>query len=500
VLPAATSLHHLIEAVHGVRPDRPVVRVDDVAFTRWVVAAPAQTLELSLQAIGSDQYRALLGRAVRADISLADDYPTGPVEWSEALVSERPPKVPVAEMYGGTKLFHGPNFQGVAEVLAEGDRHIRARLRCLDAPGSLLDAAFQLVGNWLDSTHSSRTVMYPVAIANVSFFGPHPSPGALLECTARIASVDDQHVSADLQLSRAGVAWAVLRGTRFRRFDSNPRSRAMETHPAKNAASIRQPEGWVLLEDCWPDWHSAGFIANLILGQDGYEEYRKKPPALRRQWLLGRCAAKDAVRYEAWATGITEIFPIEVQVYNDETGRPHVKGWPGRPFLDCDVSISHTGPFAVALARPGESSGPDSVGVGIDIALIAEHPPATLRLALTKAEDQLLNELSLGDPQGRIEWFTRFWAAKESVAKAMGTGLRGNPRQFVVSEVSPAFLTVKARARVFTVGYRTIEDSEQSSRFVVAWTYGEKHEKQPRDDRAAGAQSQPDSPAEEGML
>ncbi len=41
----------------------------------------------------------------------------------------------------------------------------------------------------------------------------------------------------------------------------------------------------------------------------------------------------------------------------------------------------------------------------------------------------------------RSQWFTRFWAAKEATAKAIGVDLGDAPRRFVVSRAGDARTT-----------------------------------------------------------
>lgn len=81
-------------------------------------------------------------------------------------------------------------------------------------------------------------------------------------------------------------------------------------------------------------------------------------------------------------------------------------------------------------------------------------------------------------------WFTRFWAAKEAVAKAEGTGFRGRPRDFTVlaatagdtAEDAPVDrLLVSGRLeRAYTVHCeRTGNPPGLPDRdYVVAWTTG----------------------------
>jgi phosphopantetheinyl transferase len=95
-----------------------------------------------------------------------------------------------------------------------------------------------------------------------------------------------------------------------------------------------------------------------------------------------------------------------------------------------EVSLAHTGPLAAALVgHPGTPS-----GVGIDIERIEDRDDRTVAAILTDAERGLIDHLCPSGPS-RSAWVTRFWAAKEAIAKAAGTGLGGRPHRFAIERI-----------------------------------------------------------------
>jgi phosphopantetheinyl transferase len=188
---------------------------------------------------------------------------------------------------------------------------------------------------------------------------------------------------------------------------------------------------------------------------------------------MGRIAAKDAVRCDLWANGAGDVYPAEVRIVGDG-GPPRARGWSGRDIGEFDVSIAHCAEVAVAIARraePGaDRSGP---GVGIDVEEIRPHLESTVALALTDAERRLLDERGAGAGTPVETWFVRFWAAKEAVAKAEGTGLEGRPKRFVVTEATENSMTVRVGERTYPVWHREFANPEDlpPRRYVAAWTW-----------------------------
>jgi phosphopantetheinyl transferase (holo-ACP synthase) len=143
-------------------------------------------------------------------------------------------------------------------------------------------------------------------------------------------------------------------------------------------------------------------------------------------------------------------------------GRPWVTGVHGRRLPDLDVSIAHRAEVGVAIA------GPRGAGVGIDVEEVVDRPESTVDAALADGELALLARL--GAP--RTVWFTRFWAAKEAVGKALGAGLAGQPRRFAVTAATGTELQVEVAGERHRVAYTHIQNPPDlpAREYVVAWT------------------------------
>jgi len=174
-------------------------------------------------------------------------------------------------------------------------------------------------------------------------------------------------------------------------------------------------------------------FVHLVLGRREREIWHgmKTPDARRVEWLLGRMAAKDAVRHLVRERDGLALCPADVEILPDENGRPVVAGrWTAHVSAVPVVSIAHAEGHAVAIAGYGASG----FGLGVDLERIDRMTSAVEELAFTPEEEHLLSGLRHRDES---EWPLRFWCAKEAVAKAIGEGMRRGPRGFVVRRVDP---------------------------------------------------------------
>ncbi|MEU9896487.1 beta-ketoacyl synthase N-terminal-like domain-containing protein [Streptomyces phaeochromogenes] len=482
VVPATTIVHHIMEAAEQAAPGMRAVAVHGARFDQWLTATPAVEVPVTAVPDGPGRLAVAFGPRARAVVELAARHPvTPPTPWRTDPAAERAPDHTAAQLYDERWMFHGPAFQGVTELTAIGDSHVRGVITTPPAPGALLDNVGQILGYWIMATRTERTVVFPVQMRHMRFYGPHPRPGTDVDCLVRITSLTDTVLEADVQLVVAGEVWAELSGWQDRRFDNDPQTRPVERFPERNTLSQARPGGWSVLHERWPDLASRDLIMRNSLSGAERSEYERHAPRGRRQWLLGRIAAKDAVRQWLWDHGEGPVFPAEILVRNDESGRPYVTGLHGRTLPPLDISLAHRAEAGVAIVRPHRPE----PGPGIDIEEVIERDTQTLAVALGEDELRLLSAQCAATGESEALWFTRFWAAKEAVAKAEGTGFRGRPRDFTVLAATAegagdagdvrVRLVVSGRLeRAYTVHCeRTGNPPGLPDRdYVVAWTTG----------------------------
>ncbi|MEU6820844.1 beta-ketoacyl synthase N-terminal-like domain-containing protein [Streptomyces atriruber] len=447
VVPATTVVHHMAEVVEQARPGRRVVAVHDVRLEQWLAAEPATRVKVVVTAESDPRLvRVAFGPYARAVLELADGYPgRTPTRWRREA-DERPCALTAQDLYRDRWMFHGPAFQGVTELTGIGDRHVRGTITTPAAPGALLDNVGQLLGHWILAEHTERNVVFPVRMHAFRFFGPHPEPGTPVECHIRVTSVTGSALTADVQLAVGDTVWAEVTGWQDRRFDV-PGADRPGGYPEHRTLSEARPGGWTLLTDGWPDPASRDLVMRTQLGAAERTLYATHPPRGRRQWLLGRIAAKDAVRHWLWRQAPGAVYPAEIAIRNDTGGRPYAVGVHGRELPALDLSLAHRGETAVALVRPhSEREHPDT-GVGIDVEAVAERETV---------------------------WVARLRAAKEAVAKAEGDGPRGRPRKFAVRAVRPDGLIVESERQRHHVRCEHLGPApapgSPNKDYVVAWT------------------------------
>ncbi|MFD5391044.1 type I polyketide synthase [Streptomyces sp. NPDC127074] len=475
VVPATTIVQHLMDAAEHTAAEHTAggavaVAVHGARFDQWVTAAPPSTVPVTATPAPAGHYTVTFGRSARATVEVAPHHPaTRPTPWPTDPATERSPDHTAHLVYAERWMFHGPAFQGLTALTAIGDAHIRGTLTTPPAPGALLDNVGQLLGYWIMATRTERTVVFPVGMRLMRFFGPHPSPGTPVECLIRITSLTDTALEADAQLLIGGEVWAELSGWQDRRFDNHPDTRPVERFPQRNTLSRPQPGGWVLLHERWPDLASRDLIMRNHLGSDERIGYEHQPPRGRRQWLLGRIAAKDAVRRWLWDHGEGPVFPAEIGIRDDAEGRPYAIGVHGRTLPELALALAHRAEAGVALVVPRAHGAP---GPGIAIEEVADRDDHALATAFGRA-------------------------AKQAVASAEGTGPRDRPHDLTIAEVRPeadhsdpaptARLIVEVaatapgqRPRRYQVHCITIANPPglPDRDYAVAWTTGPDHQEQ----------------------
>jgi malonyl CoA-acyl carrier protein transacylase/phosphopantetheinyl transferase len=510
VMPLTMSLEHLAEAAALVAPGLVVVGFERVEARRWITfESGAATLRVAArrEPEREDGVVAVHAHLVATDPAAGEEPETGEPAVSAVVqlapvYSEAPPadESPLsgerASQWSADRLytdgmFTGPAFRGVASVDACADDGATATLRIPPVSGLfrsrtaefvtdpvLLDAAGQVVGFWAAERLASGFVVFPFAADRITLYRRRLDEGELARCRARITLDGEDVIRSDIEIAGGnGRAIARIEGwqdKRFafsrelRRFVLAPRETMITSEwdgPVESLAAggdvvCRRVDalGATAEGAAAGIWQQA--LAFLILGEEERRRWLDLPAVGRRRldWLLGRLAAKEAVRLYLHHSHGLDVACADVDIAADERGRPIASGpWTEGLESTPAVSIAHSNGTAVALA--GGTA--DRVGLGIDIETVRRRADELGAVAFTPAEQGLLDAL---DNDARKEWALRLWCAKEAVGKALGTGLAQGPRGIVVRSIDPA----SGSATVEAAGADVVAHTAREGELVVA--------------------------------
>lgn len=144
-----------------------------------------------------------------------------------------------------------------------------------------------------------------------------------------------------------------------------------------------------------------GTIQPMLTESEWLLAKRYRTLTRKLSWLGGQVAAKRAVSLACGAAA-----PDAVTVGRTAGGAPVAQNYPA-----FSVSITHTGPLAVAAVTKGR--------VGVDSETITDRPESFIKLWLTHAEKSTLSSLALCD---RSEYVNRCWTIKEAFSKVYKMG------------------------------------------------------------------------------
>jgi acyl carrier protein len=404
VMPLTMSMEMLAEAAVALVPGRRLVGMRDVRAHRWMAlegnkltvrlvatARDVDRREVFVQAFEGEAPAAGASPVVEGTMVLGDDYPPAPPAEPFTLQGERPSRWTTDALYRDG-MFHGPAFRGVASMDLWGEDGATATLRTLPAgelfasagPDGrvtdpvLLDQPGQVVAFWMAEHLDRGFVVFPFQLEALHLFAPPLPAGRPLACRGRIALVGEQQVRSDLDVVDGDRTIARLVGWWDRRFDVPREFLRLLQAPAEAVVGRPWPsvlagwpeperfEAWRLAVEDFPEgfftshggvWQRA--LAHTVLGRHERELWHahRGPEPRRVEWLLGRTAAKAALR--AWLAkhhGL-RLAPADLELIPDADGRPVPSGaWTRRlPALPV-VSLGHDAGVAVSVAGPAEAA------------------------------------------------------------------------------------------------------------------------------------------------
>lgn len=391
------------------------------------------------------------------EVRLRPTYLEAPAPWPFAL------KNPVAASLGDedlyrTCMFHGPRLQGVKHLRQWSSEGMDADLVvlpthsffqsrptpqfCLDP--SLLDAAGQLLGYWISEQRGpADSYCFPFQIASIYQYSSPLPAGQTVLCRSQLTFTSEHQIEAHFELLDSAntvitriegwtdICYQVPQNNFYpcrirpqQEYLSEPWMQVETETICRRVSPF--PEHF--LDTSWGIWKR--MLAHLMLSEPEREQWYALPKQgpRRTDWLLGRIAAKDAIRQ--WISQYLDmsIAPVDVEIRATAAGKPYAY-CPVLPQQQLpDISISHSGGYALAALTP------EGHRIGLDMERCDRAPTLeAIAYAFSETEQSLLQNVEQSNQNLAM---LGLWCAKEAAAKATGVGFQGNPQKWIVTQHS----------------------------------------------------------------
>ena len=485
-VPLMVSLEIMAEACAVLAGHEALCVIEQVRAFDWVALDDDElVLEVVAELHDADAglYRATLGHGGAIAVSASFYFAPQPlrIEAPAELGPAHPARWDGAEIYA-VGMFHGPVFQTLRHVEGWNESGIDAQLTDCSTVGFfepgrtaalvmnpvLLDAMGQLAACWVAEHVGTDFNCFPSGIERIELHRADPEQRDGIRLRARQRPLDGASAS-DMSAARSWDFEAVdaddqplvrVRGLVNVFFHVPHRYYELRRDPLGGwlGAPLTGPTNSLLwrldhLDEEFCAQSNAIFLrilAHAVLSFEEREEWRALAGSLRhrRQWLLGRLALKEAVRYALHARHGELLYPSDVVVRHDPHGAPFVDGWwAGQVYPVPAVSLTHNAAFSLAALADG------SAAVGVDAEFVGRvQRPQWLASAFTAAETAWLDSRPV---EGREVDQLRLWCAKEAAAKWLGSGLEGRPESFEVGFVDDEASNAVVRCGEVAVPVRT---------------------------------------------
>jgi malonyl CoA-acyl carrier protein transacylase/phosphopantetheinyl transferase len=481
VMPLTMTLELMAEAAVALLSGKVVVGLENIRATQWISFEDGErTLRIVARRLPADgdlrvratvfdqDHRAQGPAALRspvaeADVLLAGDYPENTELPAIRLRDVRRTDWTRHEIYPD-RLFHGPQFQCIRSVSRWGVNGLEGTVEslprnhlfravpsprlCIDPV--VLDGIGAMLGLWGAYETLTGAVFFPFRVDSIQIFGPPLAVGTELKVSLQVVGQSDMSITADIYAQdRSGQSYVRIQGWQDRAFDVRPSLHRVSHRPVDRLFSD-SPE-WDLspsspqlrdlvfcqspqfpthlFESSHQVWRKV--LAFVLLSSEERAQYNAMPgsPERKLQWLFGRAVAKDAVRTYLLNRDGLQLAATDVVIRTDPSGKPHPDGAWAVDRNRVAVSISHSGELAVAVAGEMQDGG----GLGIDVELHRDLNEDFLEGAFSRQDNRTFGSLLHHTPR----WGLRLWCAKEALAKAVGVGMRFDPKDITISQVFP---------------------------------------------------------------
>jgi len=396
LVPLTVTMEMLAEGGALLAPGKLFIGMRDIRASRWItLEKPDYTIEATAKQIAPGEIHVALREAGAANALrpilaeaitiFADRYPDAGPPRPFVLENEKQSAWVPDQLYR-TGMFHGYMMQGTQSVERAGRNGCSATLAALPhnelfqanpQPAFLfdpvlLDAAGQVVAYWFWEAIEKGTDLFPYRVGAFRGYAPAPPAGSQLECRVIRRFESDAVIHSDIEvLDRAGKVYYRLDNWETRRFPQPPRFLRLRIDPRATyiATPWKEPAAGkrgvkccrvedlpqAFLESSHSVWLKT--LAYLVLSrrERAVWDAMEATPKLRYDWLLARCAAKDAVRMLIEERFGEKLCAADVEIGSDGTS---VDGaWKQRLGLNPAVRLAPGMGAAVAALDQADLAG-----------------------------------------------------------------------------------------------------------------------------------------------
>jgi malonyl CoA-acyl carrier protein transacylase/phosphopantetheinyl transferase len=473
VLSMATCLEIMAEAARRVAPRKRVDQVLNLRAQGWIGFEHGE-VRLAIQAERIDwpdrRLTAVKVQLREGDVRRQFTWPlaettvlltSSPAETLAAkptpLRAARPVNWTGQEIYPD-RLPQGPLLRSVQHVSQWGEDGLDYELRVPPRADAvrytriplftcwplLMDGVGSGMALWRSLEKFSGSISIPFRVRHIRFLASAFPDDMRLRAYLRIRALTPKSHVANIQVTD-GQGRLLIDVAGWEELDTevSPRFHRFTLRPAENFATRELPEALLgqsptavvgaiasgfpagLFEANHELWLKT--LAFTVLSPSERDDWigMKGAAARRIEWLLGRVAAKDAVRRYLLQHHRMPCAAADIPVWADDSGKPHPHGaWRDQVPCSLDLSIAHTPGLIVAAVAA-------NARIGIDLERIGRDLSEDFTQGVFTADE---HELAARSGEGPTT-ILRFWCAKEALSKALGTGIRYSPSDLRVRQV-----------------------------------------------------------------
>jgi malonyl CoA-acyl carrier protein transacylase/phosphopantetheinyl transferase (holo-ACP synthase) len=470
LLPLTVALEMMAEAASLLMPGMLVVRLSNIrAYKRIRVGKEGMIIRLIAEPIEKESGMVSVS-IVREEIQLKDS-----LNESEKLMAcdvvfannyktdertEKPPMqaiTPTAKpkstsLYGPGSMFHGPRMQsvlsieGVSDLSIYGSAEARQVHDWFPAQAAepnflidplLLDNSTQFVLYHLFERNEPVDALLPFMIDFLDIYKPLSELSGQVSVYVKFNSQSSRGTDAEISIANSDKeviahfhsikSRRIILDEPWRSFVQDPGSIHLSQSTSTLFEHSLDGENLVhrlMTEDELPsDEATLAWCADYVLTSTETKIFESLSNGKRkREWLLGRICAKDAIRLLLNRNRQDDLKCADIEILADAAGSPAAKlasnhVVPG----SLHVSITHKAGLGLAAVMLGSSR----QGIGIDLEKIESREDNLEDLLMCASEKVIMADWLRVDRQSAL---ATLWSGKEAAAKALRTGLQYDPK------------------------------------------------------------------------